>query len=137
MDCFPKMHDRCESFAEHNRGKRNHGLPKGITRRPNSVKYECKVHLSGKRFYVGLFSTVDEALQAQAEKRQHLVDAASRDPDGKIEVATRTTGEDEMVKVKAASASGSSLEKVCSDPGPCLRGVAYSGECPAEPHSDR
>lgn len=98
--------------AELNRGKRNHGLPKGITRRPNSIKYECKVHLSGKRFYVGLFSTVEEALQAQAEKRQQLVDAASRDPDGKIEVATRTTGEDEMVKVKAAVASGSSLEKV-------------------------
>lgn len=73
------------------------------------------MHLSGKRFYVGLFSTVEEALQAQSEKRQHLVDAASRDPDGKIEVATRTTGEDEMVKVKAASATGSSLDKVCSE----------------------
>eukprot|EP00892_Ulva_mutabilis_P008027 jgi/Ulvmu1/5597/UM023_0134.1 len=99
-------------LAEVNRGKRNHGLPKGITRRPNSVKFECKVHMNGKRFYVGLFSTLEEALTAQAEKRLELVEAARQDPGGKVQAAARTTGEDEMQKLKAAIATGDNLEKV-------------------------
>lgn len=98
--------------AEVNRGKRNHGLPKGITRRPNSVKFECKVHMNGKRFYVGLFSTLEEALAAQSEKRLELLEAARQDPNGKIHSAARTTGEDEMEKLKATIATGGDLEKV-------------------------
>lgn len=71
------------------------------------------MHLNGKRFYVGLFSTLEEALTAQAEKRLELVETARQDPDGKVEAAARTTGEDEMQKLKAAIATGEGLEKVC------------------------
>lgn len=68
--------------------------------------------MNGKRFYVGLFSTLEEALTAQSEKRLELLEAARQDPDGKIQSAARTTGEDEMEKLKATMATGADLEKV-------------------------
>jgi hypothetical protein len=101
-------------IAEQNKGKRNHGLPKGITRRPNSVKLECKVHLDGKRFYVGLFETVEEALAAQAVRRREILQAARNNPQCYMEQCGRTaTGEEEIQKVRKAQAAGAPLEKVC------------------------
>lgn len=68
--------------------------------------------MNGKRFYVGLFSTLEEALSAQAEKRLEILEAARQAPGGKVQAAARTTGEDELQKLKATIATGDSLEKV-------------------------
>lgn len=76
------------------------------------MKFECKVHLNGKRFYVGLFNTLEEALTAQSEKRSELLEAAKQDPSGKVHSAARTTGEDEMEKLKATISTGGNLDKV-------------------------
>ena len=101
------------SGAEINKGKRNHGLPKGITRRPNSSKLECKVHMDGKRFYVGLFNTVQEALDAQAVRKQEIVRAAQENPATYEAMGGRSlTGEEEYEKVRKARAEGAPIGKV-------------------------
>jgi hypothetical protein len=99
--------------TEVNKGRRNHGLPKGVTRRPNSHKLECKVHMDGKRFYVGLFNTVEEALEAQTMRKRKILEAAENDPHRLELMAGRTmTGEEEIEKVRLAQAEGAALDKV-------------------------
>jgi hypothetical protein len=99
--------------VERNKGKRNHGLPKGVTRRPNSSKLECKVHMDGKRFYVGLFNSVQEALDAQAMRRLEIIEAARLNPQRYENFAGRTlTGDEEIQKVRRAQAEGAPIEKV-------------------------
>jgi hypothetical protein len=117
--------DAVHVHAELNKGKRNHGLPKGVTRRPNSTKLECKVHMDGKRFYVGLFNTVQEALEAQAQRKRDILEAAERNPARFEMLGSRTlTGEEEIEKVRRAQAEGAPLEKACASFSPAHHSTA-------------
>jgi erythromycin esterase-like protein len=70
--------------------------------------------LDGKRFYVGLFETVEEALAAQVARRQEILQAAKDNPQSYKELSGRTaTGEEEIQKVRKAQAEGAPLTKVC------------------------
>ena len=81
--------------------------------------------MDGKRFYVGLFNTVQEAVDAQAARRDEIAKAAQANPQRYQTLYGRTlTGEEEIEKVRRAQAQGAPIEKVrrrrcCSRWGAC------------------
>lgn len=57
----------------------NRGAPKtstsgvkGVVWRPSRKKWEATIRASGKKYYVGLFGTIEEAAQAQARRSREL-----------------------------------------------------------------
>lgn len=56
---------------------RNYGgcLPDGVTKRPDSDRYQAQIRIDGKRKYLGVYKTSEDASIAyQDAKRLHILD---------------------------------------------------------------